>query len=189
MPRPSRSDCVEHVSVAGTSPAACQGLLPPPLQSPYCRRRGPSEPHAARAGCHARWDVVLEPGQVSSGRLGGGASDSGGGARRRHQPTPGCRPTAMPLQHLHTGSQLEQQLDQWLQAAEAVPGQHARAIIAPHAGYRCAPRLQRTGAHARWQPDAAACHPPDLPCLTTVQVFGPRGGLRLQADRPHPSVS
>lgn len=34
------------------------------------------------------------------------------------------------------GEQLRQELDQWLEEAEAVPGQHARAIIAPHAGYR-----------------------------------------------------
>ncbi|EFN54834.1 hypothetical protein CHLNCDRAFT_48888 [Chlorella variabilis] len=32
--------------------------------------------------------------------------------------------------------QLQQQLKTWLSEAEAVEGQHARAIIAPHAGYR-----------------------------------------------------
>ncbi|PSC72228.1 cell motility mediator [Micractinium conductrix] len=34
------------------------------------------------------------------------------------------------------GDQLRQQLEEWLEEAEAVQGQHARAIIAPHAGYR-----------------------------------------------------
>ncbi|KAL4441218.1 hypothetical protein ABPG77_011455 [Micractinium sp. CCAP 211/92] len=34
------------------------------------------------------------------------------------------------------GSQLQKQLDQWLKEAESIEGQHARAIIAPHAGYR-----------------------------------------------------
>lgn len=34
------------------------------------------------------------------------------------------------------GSQLHKQLDQWLKEAESIEGQHARAIIAPHAGYR-----------------------------------------------------
>ncbi len=38
-------------------------------------------------------------------------------------------------------SQLQQQLQQWLDEAEAEPGQHARAIIAPHAGYRCGLRV------------------------------------------------
>ncbi|KAL4452235.1 hypothetical protein ABPG75_007897 [Micractinium tetrahymenae] len=34
------------------------------------------------------------------------------------------------------GGQLQKQLDQWLEEANAEEGQHARAIIAPHAGYR-----------------------------------------------------
>ena len=41
--------------------------------------------------------------------------------------------------------QLQQQLQQWLDEAAAEPGQHARAIIAPHAGYRCG------AARCRWQ--------------------------------------
>lgn len=44
-------------------------------------------------------------------------------------------PSIVPLP---TGDQLRQQLEEWLEEAEAVQGQHARAIIAPHAGYRWA---------------------------------------------------
>ena len=65
--------------------------------------------------------------------------------------TASVSPPLLPPRPTHptapAGGLLQQQLKRWLEEAEAVEGQHARAIIAPHAGYRCA-RWRRAGGRA-----------------------------------------
>ena len=94
------------------------------------------------------------------------------------------RAAASPCPACTAGTQLRQQLSQWLDEAEAVEGQHARIIIAPHAGYRYAAHLLPPATSPSGSPPPIIA----LRCLT-LQVLGARGGICLQADRPQPSVS